>query len=201
MFLSLLNENNKMITFLEFLEHEKHAVFTFGRFNPPHKGHELLANAVHREATKHKANSFMFTSNSHDKKKNPLTPQEKLKFLKLSFPFIDRIENSTNIITVAQMLQKKGYTHITLVVGSDQVESFTKLLTKYNGKDFSFRDIRVVNAGDRVETDDTVVGISGTKMRKYALEGDIEKFKAFCPSKLNDKDVKELLSIVQKAMS
>ena len=68
MFLSLLNENNKMITFLEFLEHEKHAVFTFGRFNPPHKGHELLANAVHREATKHKADSFMFTSNSHDKK-------------------------------------------------------------------------------------------------------------------------------------
>ena len=50
----------------------KKAVLTFGRFNPPTSGHELLINKVIAEAKKRRADNFIFASHSQDKKKNPL---------------------------------------------------------------------------------------------------------------------------------
>ena len=55
----------------------KRAVLTFGRFNPPTSGHELLVNKVLQEAKKRRADNFIFASHSQDKKKNPLDSRSK----------------------------------------------------------------------------------------------------------------------------
>lgn len=70
-----------------------------------------------------------------------------------------------------------------MVAGSDQTDDYRKF-SKYTaewGVDFS-----VVNAGMRIDESDGVEGISGTKMRQFAAEGNYEKFKDCLPSALNE---------------
>ena len=63
----------------------KKAVLTFGRFNPPTSGHELLINKVLQEARKRSADNFIFASHSQDKKKNPLDSRTKTKHMRTFF--------------------------------------------------------------------------------------------------------------------
>ena len=53
-------------------------VFAFGRMNPPTIGHEKLAMKVASEAKKRRAMPHIFLSHSQDKKKNPLTYNQKI---------------------------------------------------------------------------------------------------------------------------
>ena len=93
---------------------EKHMAFTFGRFNPPTIGHEKLINKVKGiRADTHK----IYISRSEDNKKNPLSPSEKLSYMKKMFPRYARdIEiNTTNmILDIATKLYKQNYADITL---------------------------------------------------------------------------------------
>ena len=69
-----------MITFTQLREGSlKTAVFSFGRFNPPTIGHELLINKVSKVASRNRADAFIFPSGSQDAKKNPLDYAEKIK--------------------------------------------------------------------------------------------------------------------------
>mgnify|MGYP003340555675 CR=1 FL=1 len=54
---------------------------TQGRMNPVHAGHELVVNQVRNAANKN-GHTIILTG-SHDPKKNPLTPEQKLKHLLL----------------------------------------------------------------------------------------------------------------------
>ena len=64
----------------------KKIVMIFGRFNPPTTGHELLVDKSFRLAKKLGAEHAIFTSKTNDPKKNPLSINDKIKFMKLSFP-------------------------------------------------------------------------------------------------------------------
>ena len=75
-----------MITFTQLREGSlKTAVFSFGRFNPPTIGHELLINKVSKVASRNRADAFIFPSGSQDAKKNPLDYDEKIKYMKKMF--------------------------------------------------------------------------------------------------------------------
>ena len=64
----------------------KKIVFTFGRYNPPTTGHaELITYAVNL-ARKNGAEHRIYTSQSHDPSKNPLSAPEKIRFLRQIFP-------------------------------------------------------------------------------------------------------------------
>ena len=54
-------------------------VTAFGRMNPPTSGHLKLIDAVHSVADKEGADHSVIVSGSNDKKKNPLTPEQKLQ--------------------------------------------------------------------------------------------------------------------------
>ena len=69
-----------------------------------------------------------------------------------------------------------GYTNVILVAGSDRVSQFTDFLNKYNGKDYKFDSIKVVSAGERDPDSDGVEGMSASKMRQFAQDGDFESF-------------------------
>ena len=75
-------------------------------------------------------------------------------------------------------LESKGFTDIIYVAGSDRVDSFTKLLNDYNGKDYTFDSINIVSAGQRDPDAEGAEGMSASKMKAAAAENDFETFKS-----------------------
>ena len=108
----------------------KHIVFGTGRMNPPTAGHSKLIDAVHGHAKKIGADHAVIVSHSQDKHKNPLTPEHKLNYLNHVHPNIN-IDASTkehpHFLAQLKKFHQKGYTHATMVAGSDRVEEFKKL--------------------------------------------------------------------------
>jgi nicotinamide mononucleotide adenylyltransferase len=75
-----------MKSFLELSEAKesgKHAVFTYGRVNPPTTGHLKVVKKVQEVAKKHGGEHHVIVSHSNDKEKNPLTGEQKVKHMKL----------------------------------------------------------------------------------------------------------------------
>jgi nicotinic acid mononucleotide adenylyltransferase len=176
------------------------AVFTFGRFNPPHVGHELLINKCIQEGQKQKASVLIFVSHTEEKDKNPLSYDKKLSYLTRAFGSIIRKTNSKTIIEILKELERNGYKEIFFIVGSDRVKEFSILLNKYNHKEYTFDKIEVISAGSRDPDSNTISGISSTKMKEYVKENNLKAFTAGLPTKLKPyavnifKDVKEGLS-------
>tara|TARA_Y100000593_G_scaffold27373_1_gene54740 strand:+ start:26901 stop:27752 length:852 start_codon:yes stop_codon:yes gene_type:complete len=186
----------------------KTAVFTFGRFNPPTVGHYKLVKQVEAVADNYHADMFIFPSRKISKK-DPIPVKEKVEFMKLSFPeysssIIDEKSLST-ILYAASWLYQKKYTDIIAVFGSDRVSAFDHLLKKYNGVKgshgfYEFDKIEVASAGDRDPDSDGVAGMSASKLRSYALEGDHPSFRKGTSPNLSDKDCHRMYMVVRKGL-
>jgi len=167
-------------------EGAKIAAFTFGRFNPPTTGHELLINKVKEFAAGN--DYFVFPSHSVDKKKNPLTAAQKVTFMKEMYPsHKDNIildESIRDAIKALKWLEDKGYTDAVFVVGSDRVPAF-QFIKQYNGKDYNMNTVEIKSAGERDPDADDVSGMSASKMRKAAQEGDVATIKSGLPNTVN----------------
>ncbi|CAB4125096.1 Cytidyltransferase-like domain containing protein [uncultured Caudovirales phage] len=180
----------------------KKVVFTFGRFQPPTIGHGLLISTATHIAEKQEADCFIYASRTQNKKDNPLPVDRKIYFLKRMFPkvnFVAAGEDTRTPIEVAKHLNKK-YKNLILVVGSDRVESFTKLLNSYNGKEYNFDTIEVLSAGERDPDSDSVSGMSGTKMRLSAKDNDFESFKKGLPNNFTSVDAKRMMGELRSGM-
>jgi len=160
------------------------AVISFGRMNPVTVGHEKLVNKVISTALSMGGTPLIYLSHSTDPKKNPLSYDQKLLFAKRAFGTKLIVKSrARTIIEVAKELQRQ-YKELVLIVGSDRVSEFETLLTKYNGKDFTFDKVSVISAGDRDPDADDVSGMSASKMRKAAADEDFDSFKKGLPRKL-----------------
>jgi len=200
-----------MKTYKSFMTEEKGdtAIFTFGRFNPPTLGHEKLVIAVANVARREGGEYFVYPSHTQDPKKNPLDQTTKVRYMKKMFSkHKENIITSTakNALEVASELQDKGYTNLVMVVGSDRVKDFQNLLDRYNGDEtkahgfYDFDTIKVVSAGERDPDAEGVSGMSASKMRQSAVEGDFKTFRSGIPSSLNDKDTKKMFNDIRKGM-
>ncbi len=167
------------------------AVISFGRFNPITVGHEKLVNKVVSEAIKRKADPAIYMSHSQDAKKNPLSYEEKLSLAQKAFGKPVKKSTAKTIIEVSKELSGK-YSDLVIVVGSDRVGEFETLLNRYNGKEFNFESISVISAGERDPDADDVTGMSASKMRSLAAQGNMEAFKNGLPSKLKSSAEKVL---------
>jgi len=184
-----------------------HAVFTFGRFNPPTEaGHGKLVSAVKSHAEKVGAQHYIFPSHSVDKKKNPLSHGDKVGAMKKMFPNTNIVSNEgiRNTINVMKHLQSKGHTHATMVVGDDRVGEFHNLLHKYNGKEYNFKKIEVKSAGHRDPDAEGSEGMSASKLRGLVAQGKRDEFISHYSDKklgahIHDK-VKQAMSESKKAM-
>jgi len=181
-------------------------VVTFGRFNPPTSGHELLLNKVSKVA---KGVTYrIYASQSNDPKKNPLEYKDKIKFMRKMFPkharsiiFDKKVRNFFDILNVAYA---DGFRKAIVVVGSDRVKEFDKVLNKYNGVKgrhgmYDFEGgVVVVSAGERDPDDDGVSGMSASKLRAAAADNDLITFTKGMPSSF--KDAEDLMVAVRKGM-
>lgn len=164
----------------------KKIVFAWGRFNPPTTGHGVVMERVAKEAKARSADYTIFASKSNDPKKNPLTFRTKVKFLKQSFPKHSKNINASprlkTIMEVMRFLDKK-YSEVSLVVGSDRAPELKKLLTQYNGREYDFEKVEIISAGERDPDAEGVSGMSASKMRQAAADGDYKSFKTGSPLK------------------
>ena len=171
----------------------------FGRMNPPTTGHEKLVAKIKSEARKNRATPMLFLSHSQDKKKNPLSYEDKIKYTKKAFGNIVQKTNARTIIEVAKLLEKK-YDELIVIGGSDRVADFQKLLDQYNGKEYAFEKITVISAGERDPDSDDVSGMSASKLRHLAATGKVKEFKAGLPARLrSSKDGKEMYDKIREA--
>jgi hypothetical protein len=179
-----------------------HIAFTFGRFNPPTVGHEKLLDAV--ASVPNVSEYRIFPSRVSDGKKNPLEPGYKVGIMKKAYPkHADQIVNSgntKNVFDVMQGFAKDGYSEVTLVVGDDRVQEFRGLLEKYNGNLYEFAAINVISAGARDQDAEGVEGMSASKLRAAAAEGDFKTFRSGIPKALKDDEVEKLLGRVRSGM-
>jgi len=177
----------------------KRVVITFGRFNPPTIGHEKLIDAVAKIAGTD--DYKIFTSHTKDKKKNPLSSEQKVGYMKKMFPkHKNNIMLDTDLKTIIKVLQslQGEYSDLTLVVGSDRVSEMDTLIQRYNETEYTFRTLETKSAGERDPDSDDVSGMSASKLRVAAADNDLELFSKGMPKSY--KDSKELFNAVRKGM-
>jgi len=169
---------------------EKHVIFTYGRFQPPHVGHALLIHQVRDQATVHRATPYVIVSascndkwfsskiyknqreentfTSCSKNENPLTVKQRIYYLRKMFPdvkFISADDYEVNMFKVIGHLAEAGFTKFTALFGPDRAIKFQRL---FNRVEESAREksefplhIDVQIVENRIQ--------SGTRMREAAV--------------------------------
>ena len=130
-------------------------VFSFGRFNPPTIGHEKVIDTVKKIAG---SNPFRIYPSHTVGPKDPLSHTLKTAYLRKIFPKYKNnivVSKARNAIDIAVELYDEGFKNIIMVVGSDRLAVFTKMLNQYNGVEgkkhgyYKFDSLEVVSAGRR----------------------------------------------------
>jgi hypothetical protein len=180
-------------------------VVVFGRFNPPTIGHEKLLKRAAKEAEKRGYELRIYPSRSQDAKKNPLTPQMKISYMRQMFPdYADSIIDDKGAKTIFNVLtgaNEEGHTNMIIMVGADRLGEFQGLSHKYNGELYNYDQLEVVSAGDRDPDSDDVTGMSASKLRLAAAEGDFVKFAKGVPDTLGKMEKKELFNVLRRSMN
>jgi len=158
-------------------------VTTFGRHNPPHLGHKLVLDKANDLAGNEGADQRFYTSQSQDRKKNPLPRDMKLKFLKKMFPdHAPKWDGDDNVKTVLQAAGKahnEGYKNLHFMGGGDRQQDMENLLRKYNGDLYDFENIYSHSAGNRDDLgleDDPIAKLSASRQRRAAQNDDFDGF-------------------------
>ena len=174
--------------------------FTFGRFNPPTIGHEKLIRAVASYAGS--GDYLIYPSQTFKKPNNPLPYEYKVEIMQKMFPWakIETTACCNTTIKVAQDMMMKDYSDIVMVVGSDRVGDFDKLLQKQNTVDYTFNTIKVISAGERDPDADGASGMTASKMREAVKNGKTKNFMQGIPNTFSIQQKLELMEEVRKGM-
>ena len=176
----------------------------FGRFNPPHAGHQQLMDTAAAAAEAEESDYMIVPSRSNDPKKNPLDADTKVAFMRGMFPqHSSRIQNDQNTRTIFDVLKRAhndGYTNVRIVGGADRVKEFDKLANNYNGSLYQFDNVEVVSSGDRDPDADGVEGMSASRLRLAASENDFKTFMSAMPEGFPRREAKQLFDTTRMSM-
>ena len=193
--------------FIEQNKKDKTVVFAYGRFNPPTTGHEKLINKVISVAKEHDADYFVIPSHStKPPSKNPLTFQQKFEVLKYIIDGFHIGKFGITFIDVLKYLQQMGYNKVLQIAGSDRQAEFLGLVNKYNGKpdsktgniDFNFYTYEVVSSGERDPDSDNLEGMSASKLRNFAMQGDFKNFEKGMSAQIPHKLKLQTFELIRK---
>jgi len=181
------------------LNPQKSAVFTFGRMNPPSKGHVENINRVLECAVKNNQRPFIYLSQSFDTEKNPLTIEQRKKYLRLAIPeakqYIVEDKRIKNPFHALEHLITMGYKNITFVVGEDRFSELNENMSLFLEKYFKDVTFNCVLSGSRNDS------ISSSKMREAAINDDFDSFAKNTPKKLNQRFKREMFDCVKRGLA
>ena len=184
------------------MEQKENIVIGFGRFQPPTIGHQLLIEKTLSTANDHGSDYSIYVSKTQDNKNNPLTVEQKIKYLSLMFPntkFTACTDVIRTFVETAKYLNNY-YDELIMVAGSDRVAVFDKVLQSYNGKEFNYRSIEVISSGMRDADATDVSGMSGTKMREAAVVDDFDTFYKGLPVTVSNEDARALMKEIEAGL-
>lgn len=197
------------------------ALFTFGRFQPPTTGHQILIESVAAAALAMEADAYIFVTSSSNnleakavkammksgefksmkENENPLSVDAKVFYLKKMYPatdvtFINTTEyDCKQLFQVLERLRSAGYESITMMAGGDRVPTFAKMFEKAEV------DVSVISAGERNLANlasNAPKTMSGTKMRLAAVRGDFDFFKrGVMIGDMTEDDARDLMGLVR----
>ena len=189
------------------VEEEKTLYFVWGRMNPPTAGHEKLLDFLKAKAGN---NPFrVYLTQTEDINKNPIPFVQKVKFARKGFPqYARQIMLDKKLRTIFDAMTSfydEGFKRIVIVAGEDRIREYEITLNKYNGLKgkhgfYNFEKITVLSAGKRDPDSKGIEGVSGTKLRSYAEEGDFTKFSQYMPKRLSNADTKAVYNAVRKGI-
>ena len=171
----------------------------------PTTGHEKLLDKVKKIAGGD--DYYIFPSHSQNPKKDPLPFAKKVAYMRDMFPKHKRNIIANNklktVLDIAVYFHQQGYVELNMVVGSDRVAEFKKLLTTYNGQEkrhgfYDFDTIQIFSAGERDPDAEGVTGMSASKMRLAASQNNFKDFLKGLPS--GYKNGEKLFKDVRKNM-
>jgi hypothetical protein len=196
----------------DIIKRNDHVYFTFGRFQPPTTGHQLVINKIQQLAKD--ADMYIFASSSQNnlvtlsKRKNfrgltskntyttiklnenPLSIEQKVSILERMYPGTPIINttrlNCKDPYKAVAALEEAGYDKrkMHMVVGGDRVEAFSKM------------GIDVISAGDRAANP-----MSGTKMRLAAVNGDFDTFKSgIMVGNITEDDARDIMNDIRAGL-
>ena len=158
-------------------------IMTYGRFNPPHKGHQLLVDRMKNFKVHY--DRFIYISPTTGKN-NPLDFETRHHLVSKAFGDSDIIVSDIqhkDIFAAVKWVSELGYSELHLVLGGDRVKELKKRLPMYNGTLYKFDSIHVYSAGNR-DSSNGIEGMSASKMRDAAKLGHYEYFESGLPLKL-----------------
>ena len=179
-------------------------VFAFGRFNPPTIGHQKLIDKVITIAKRVKGLPVLYVSATQDKKKNPLSAKDKLKYIKMVYKRGIQLNaagsDSRTFMEILKNRFNKKYTEVYMIAGSDRVAEFKRLIKKYNKVDYNFDRVEVISAGERDPDAEGTTGMSASKMREYVMSNNFDEFKKGVMNGMGDRNAMTLFKDLKKKM-
>lgn len=158
----------------------KHVVFTVVRCNPPTLGHKKVCQTVEQLAKTLDCDFKLFTTKTHDAKRNPLTVEDKIYFLEHLIPEYEFL-TTVNPFSACRELAAMGYDSATLVVGEDRGLDLVVQLKKYIGHAAPEHDIGLKEVeGYVVERQAT--DYSSSTARTLVVEGNFDGFRKQVPN-------------------
>ena len=191
---------------------DKTVVFTFGRFNPPTRAHEMLIDMLEKTGVAAKADLIaVFTSHTQNKKTDPLNFEQKAHYLRLIAPEqIQVLPQGKTLFTILKYLTEQGYTKAIQVAGSDRIPEFEKLINMYNNKPsktqhevlFNIPDYTFKSSGQRdADSEESIKSMSASQAREAAKNDDVASFKRIVAPKLSLAEQGKLFNTVRKALN
>ena len=173
-------------------------VFTFGRFNPPTIGHEKLVQKVLNVANKANADHVIYLSQTHKPGKDPLSWKDKTSLFKKMFPDAN-VSNNAEVKNPYGALASLGetYDNVIMVVGADRANQFDTEMRKYLDE-YGIKNFQVVDAGFRDPDAEGVEGMSASKARSLAVDGNFKGFAQALPSTISNANKKTIYNKIRQ---
>jgi nicotinamide mononucleotide adenylyltransferase len=184
--------------FKDFSEH-KPIVIAPGRFNPPHRGHKLIIDKLVTLGERLEAQPVVLIIDSGKYgPKNPLAGNVRKEYLQKMFPEM-RFEVYKNPYEAVEHLsEKEKLIPVGGVAGEDRGNNYKGMVGRIFGEQIMNEyQSEVLHRDPDAEVSD-IKGISGTKAREAALEGDVPAFRAM--TGLEDKDARDLMKLLVDGM-
>ena len=182
----------------DFTEH-KPIVIAPGRFNPPHRGHKLVIDKLVTLGERLEADPVVLIIDSGKYgPKNPLSGDVRKSYLQKMFPEM-RFEVYKNPYeAVAELSEQEKLIPVGGVAGEDRSNNYKGMVGRIFGEQIMNEyQSEVLHRVPDAEVND-IKGISGTRAREAALEGDVPAFRAM--TGLEDKDARDLMTLLVDGM-
>ena len=169
-------------------------IFTYGRFNPPHKGHEMMIQKIINTAIELGGTPVIVVSHSHltENGKNPLNVNTKLRYLRNMFPKVE-FKDSRNK-SIAKIVENFENNSI-MFHGNNRFKkngtSQFEFLRKSGVKKF-------MKSGNRDPNAEGLTGYSATAVRAAAKRGNKNAMERLMSNKLKN-NINNIITKLQNA--